>query len=455
MIKLIKVSKLMIFKKFLLSMLIFTFGFSAAADEHDPVAEAEETARAAADAQAGVSRNANNTSAPQVSAAIDYDKIHRSCIDKEQDARRICNENENEPLTILQQTIPKIAGAVGGAMICNRFGQIMFAGSIALSSFRTNCQKSSAVCEKTCEAAEDSFLEKQHLCKLSQSVTDPACTMMPEYLRLAGKNRSECRGNNRKVTNAAQLVSQGVVAFMAMQQCKQQSLALAGDLCKREPSSPFCAQLNVNVDCSLAANATNLVCKCKANPNSPDCMGGGEIGRTPATVQRVGSGAGGGGTGEGLDSFDAGGLLDGIGDNPLVQPGKGERSAQSPDGGGGAGGGGGFGNVNPNNGDGGGGGGGGAPGQDANVLRGFHGGGAGAAVGGGPRGSGGSGSSSSSGRGAGGGAGFDPNMLKESLAKRRFPSGIIHPDGICGRHCNIFDSVNSRYLNLKPSLLEK
>ncbi len=262
-------------------------------------------------------------------------------------------------------------------LACSVVGKVMKVATIGAGAFRTTCGGMKKWCEGSCNGSVEALKKA-----LDEVKASPACTATP-----AGSSAPSCVKATQRLTdystgggaisdtasaeilkanpaqivttcegygavlmqagmNMVQTLAQGLVAG----QCEKDSASDDKDACEKDPNQTICK--TAVIDCTLAANQSEKVCICKANPRDPACS-------TLATgktlnANRISSAS----TADLASQKGNLGALDGIGASDGIDPvtgkgGGGTNTAGSGRGGGPPGGGGGSGGAPPKKGDGG------------------------------------------------------------------------------------------------------
>ena len=382
----------------------------------------------------------NSNSETQASSAgcdMTYQQLANACTDKAQIATNRCDENSDAGISSWAKKIESGTALAQGASnqvginsACSQISTALAGANAAIASFKGLCEYNISSCQSSCQKAMEDASAKG--CMDTASVQS---------------SLSSCQALKSKAASIATSLQASMQNAQMAKACAQSSAGTLEALCRANPTMPGCTNTNTT-DCSLAANANNLVCKCQANPFDAACgYNTNFAGGTTTQASQISR------------KSDSGVELGGLGFNdPQIDPvtGKGGVAA------GAVGKQGGGVNLNVGGGSGGSGGGegsgGGGSGISANILSGFRGGGA---VGGmfGRGGSGGNGVRGSYGSGSGKvGNNGQPDLRQflpgGSMYKRRGVSGsFAGPDGITGPHGRIWQKVNTRYKSLQGTLL--
>lgn len=381
------------------------------------------------------------------------------CQNSARDAQSSCDDSKDAGVSNFKRQASEVTLMLGQqtsgniAAACSKMADLSAAANAALAGFRLNCSRIIANCSSSCgEAATIAQNEKECL-YFSGAVSE-----VDQGAAVASQNSASCNG----FTNRMDQAQQAMANFQQTTANASQCAALTGG---GTGLTPFCQANPGHVSCKMAMKAdcndpqqaaTNKVCICARNPNSPECRGAqsaagsGDFNSKINPSDRRPNQKG---------NDDIGGDLANL---PLIEQAAlsrsgGDEGVDGKQGGGSVGEGGGSG--------GGAGGGSGAAGSEGGlstqILGGTYGGGSGGARGW----NGGSGSSGSGGRGSAPGYGstYSANNGGPDLRKflpggawdpRRGPSGMgSGPDGITGPHSNIWNKVQNRYRIMSPTLL--
>ena len=380
----------------------------------------------------------SDSETPVSSAGCDmtYQHLANACTDKAHIATNRCDEKADSGIASWAQKLESGAALAQGASnqvginsACSQISTALSGVNAALASFQGICEYNISSCQSSCQKAIEDASAK-------------GCT----DVSAVESSLSSCQALKSKAQKIASSLQASVQNAQMAKACSQSTAGTMEALCRANPSMPGCTNTNTT-DCSLAANANNLVCKCQANPYDAACgyntlAAGGSTTQASQISRKTDS------------TVDMGGVdFRDPQINPVTGKGGAAAGAVGKQGGGV--------NLNVGGGSGGSGGvegsGGGGSGISANILSGFRGGGAvGGMFGRGSGGYGGQGGYNSA-RGSVGKNG-QPDLRQflpgGSMYKRRGVSGAYAgPDGITGPHGSIWQKVNTRYKVLQSSLL--
>lgn len=377
-----------------------------------------------------------------------------------QQAEGMCNMNNSQEVKGAMNMANGIKNQMENAafsnlqLACNGMGKLSQMTNAGLTAFKGYCSTQIGDCTEVCKTDLDA-VERAYNTTMGPPAPGVLPTVTYQNVEDVREMRRQCTSLNRNVQGA----EEGLMKFMAMEETMKNCSLLTGNSfieeCKKNPAySPLCS-LGGNTDCSNpSVAASNLVCKCRANPALPDCggrlgSGGGiatnrtDLGSTSGDGADAGNFGGPGGGFDGMPGDIAGGSNEPQ-DGSLNRGGAGKAGIGESAGTGGRGGGAG------------GAAGAGGSGLNAKIIGGY---GYGGAAGGGGSGGGGYQPGNAA---AGGRNGAGPNDQRVDLRQflpggakdpSRGLAGISGPDGITGPNSDIWKKINTRYAAKTGTLL--
>jgi hypothetical protein len=143
---------------------------------------------------------------------------------------------------------------------CNKMKNMNDMASSGLSGFKLYCSNGYFACKKSCDSAKKFLNDNQ----VDHDVYNEAESQVLKASKTCGKLTGS-------LAEAASYIVVMVQNHANAKQCKQMLGKADNELCKM--NKEFCDPL-ASLDCNNPQTAmTNLVCKCKANPNAEGCKG--------------------------------------------------------------------------------------------------------------------------------------------------------------------------------------
>lgn len=291
----------------LLALLLVSWGYSTIAFSADS-AEAPVASKALTGEGQSIVNNSKNlaqaiTAADPTSAAkahtlatdlSTYMDAQESCRSKESIAMTYCLEKSNpgiaKALPIIQTLVSGISASVSDS--CSTLAKAMNIANEALLAYQATCAAAKGVCQYSCSGAVSKIKKAQTEftalaktatanCK-AKNATNPAALAMcttnietPLKSMTASieketnvKQDSSVAQKNTTCANYATQLASAVVGSIGVIKTMSDANSCA------EATTDATAAATTDVDCTLEANQTNVVCICKATPRAAGCTEG-------------------------------------------------------------------------------------------------------------------------------------------------------------------------------------
>lgn len=213
--------------------------------------------QAAANQRGDVIKKSMNTESGEIYQCIE-------ATDKAKDDCRLDRSDEMKAFLNFGQMMGALtqASSKQDESYCNKMKNMGDLASSGLSGFKLYCAAGYKTCSSKCDAAK-TFLNNKNF-----QYSDPNYTDAEAQVKKASKDCGKLTGS---LAEAAGYIVVMVQNHANAKQCKALLGKADNELCKM--NKEFCDPL-ASLDCNNPQTAmTNLVCKCKSNPNAEGCNG--------------------------------------------------------------------------------------------------------------------------------------------------------------------------------------